>query len=101
MTRIVGGRGKASGLDSADGRVTEAMTEITGDAQYLDGPRRRDTNPDRDIAFDMKLFGLRGVLWLGFEENLGCALGCRRRRSYRLWHRRRKFLYVVYRTANR
>src|SRR5258705_8581901 len=100
MTRIVGGRGKASGLNSADGRVTEAMTEITGDAQYLDGPRGRDTNSDRDTAFDMKLFGLRGVLWLGFKENLGCALGCRRGGSHWLRHRRRSVLSEVDRTGN-
>src|SRR5580704_514326 len=63
------------------------MTEIAGDAQYLDRPRRRDANPDRDIAFDMKLFGLRGVLWLGFKEYLGSALGRRSRRSGWLRHR--------------
>src|SRR5438445_6383379 len=100
MTRIVGGRGKASGLNSADGRVTEAMTEITGDAQYLNGARRGDANSDRDIAFDMKLFGLRGVLWLGFKENLGCALGCRRAWSDWLRHRRGSVLSEVDRTGD-
>src|ERR1700719_3359560 len=87
VTRIVGGRLKASGLNSTDCGVAEAMTEITRDAQDLDRPRRRDANPDRDIAFDMKLFGLRGVLWLGFKEYLGSALGRRSCRSGWLRHR--------------
>src|SRR5216683_3722836 len=80
-TRIVGGRLKASGLYGADGRVTEAMTEIAGDAKDLDRARRGDANPDGDIAFDMKLLGLRGVLWLGFKDHLGSALRRRTRRS--------------------
>jgi hypothetical protein len=45
ITRIVGGRFKTSGLDGADGGIAETVTKIAGDAQYLDGPRRRDTKP--------------------------------------------------------
>src|SRR5260370_36732393 len=76
------------------------MTEIAGDAQYLDRPGRRDTNSDRDITFDMKLFGLRGVLWLGFKENLGRALGCRGGGSDWLRHRRRSVLSEVDRAGD-
>src|SRR5258708_11812688 len=95
VTRIVGGRGEARGLNGTDGRVAEAVAEVTGDGQYLDGPGRRDANSDRDIAFDVKLLGLYGVLGLGFKENLGCALGCRSGGSGWLRHRRRSVLSEV------
>ena len=79
ITRIVGGRFKSSGLNGMDGRIAETVAEIADNAQYLDGPGGRDPDPDRDVAFNTKLLGLRGVLWLGFEENLGPALRGRHR----------------------
>src|SRR5438309_9240237 len=71
------------------------MTEIAGDAQDLNRPGRRDTNSDRDIAFNMKLLGLCGVLRLGFKEHLGSALRCRRTGSCWLRHWRRRVLSQV------
>src|SRR3982074_3433795 len=71
------------------------MTEIAGNSQYLDGARRRDANSHRDIAFDVKLFGLRRVLWLGFKDHLGSALGGCRGRANWLRHRRRSGLSEI------
>ena len=95
MTRVVGGRLKASGLNGANGRVAEAVSEIAGDAQYLDGAGGRDAKTNRDDAFNMKLDGLRGVLWLGFKENLGSALRGGGRGSGRLRHRRGRVLAEI------
>src|SRR5260370_278243 len=89
ITRIVGSRFEASGLDRTDSRIAETVTEVAGDTQSLDGTSGRDAKTNRDDSFNMKLLGLRGVLWLGFKDNLGSALrGCGRG-TCGLWQRRR------------
>src|SRR5277367_1620010 len=93
--RIVGGGLKASGLNRTDGRITEPMAQVADHSQDLNGARRSDSNLDRDVAFNMKLFGLGGVLWLGFEENLGSALCRGRGWACRLWHGWRSVLSEV------
>ena len=75
--------------------IAEAVTKIAGHPQHLDGAGRGDADSDGNIAFDVKLFSLCGVLWLGFEENLGCALSGCRCRPNRLRHRRRSVLSEV------
>jgi len=80
MTRCIGGGLKAGGLHGVDGRVAKAVAEIAGDAENLDSTRGRDTEPNRDDAFNVKVASFCGVLWLGFEQNLRSRFSrcCRR-----------------------
>ena|ERR1700677_1394202 len=74
MTRSVGGGLKAGGLHGVDGRVAKSVAEIAGDAENLDSTRGRYAETNRDNTFDVKVASFCGVLWLGFEQNLGCRL---------------------------
>src|SRR5580704_10932043 len=100
ITGCVGGRFEASRLYSSDGGVAETVAEVAGDTQDLNSTGGRNTETDRDGAFDMKLDGLRGVLWTGFKENLGCGTGCDGRWACWLRHWWRSVLTEVDRTSN-
>src|ERR1700733_1091622 len=100
ITGCVGGRFEASRLYSSNGGGSETVAEAAGDTQDLNSTGGRDTKTDGDGAFNMKLDGLRGVLWTGFKQDLGCGTGCDRRWACRLRHRWRSVLTKVDRTSN-
>ena len=66
---------KACGLYGADGRVAEAVAEIAGDAEDLDGSGSGDAEANGDSALDMELDGFSGVLGTRLEENFRRGFG--------------------------
>jgi hypothetical protein len=85
----------AGKLNGTNGGVAKAMAEVADDAEDLNGAGRGDAQAHGDGAFNMKLDGLRGVLWAGFEENFGGGTSCGSRRGYRLGHGRRSYLAEI------
>jgi len=73
ITGCIGGRLETSSLNSMNCGVAKTVTKIASDAENLYDTGGRDAKTNRDGAFDMKLDGLRGVLWTGFKQNFGAG----------------------------
>jgi len=73
ITGCIGCRLETSGLNGMNCGVAKAVAKVASDPENLDDTGGRDAKTNRDGAFDMKLDGLRGVLWTGFKQNFGAG----------------------------